>query len=144
VTLKESNSSDYVAMVCRLRQKVRERWDSTGDHGLAGLLTSVDIALEQAVNFISEVTQERDNAKNVANKCGDALARCLREIVPDHIPGDVYTAAQRALALNADTGECEHDWERVQDWGGDPSIPNGTFNIEYVRCVHCGAEGNPE
>lgn len=36
--------------------------------------------------------------------------------------------------------ECEHDWKRVVDWEGDPSIPNGTHSFTYYVCRKCGEE----
>jgi hypothetical protein len=35
--------------------------------------------------------------KEIAHELHSALLRCLREIEPRHIPGDVYQQAQRAI-----------------------------------------------
>ena len=39
-----------------------------------------------------------------APKLQDALLRCLREIEPQHIPGDVYEQAQEALVYAQESG----------------------------------------
>lgn len=36
--------------------------------------------------------------------------------------------------------ECKHEYAEVEDWEGDPSIPNGKHYLYYWRCVHCGDE----
>lgn len=38
--------------------------------------------------------------------------------------------------------ECDHDWEVVHDWEGDPGVIGGTQEICYLRCRTCGAEDN--
>jgi len=42
-------------------------------------------------------------------------------------------------------GEFEHDWKWVSDWGGDPSVVNGTFDCSGWICKTCGAtkDGDP-
>lgn len=39
-------------------------------------------------------------------------------------------------------GMFDHDWEFVSDWGGDPSVINGTFDCSFKRCRQCGEEAN--
>ncbi len=34
----------------------------------------------------------------------------------------------------------EHDWILQRDWGGDPEVVNGTFEIAFARCSVCGEE----
>ncbi len=34
--------------------------------------------------------------------------------------------------------DCEHDWHLFKDWGGDPNVVNGTFEIKAARCSICG------
>lgn len=34
--------------------------------------------------------------------------------------------------------EWDHDWKITSDWGGDPGVINGTFDICYAECIHCG------
>jgi len=36
------------------------------------------------------------------------------------------------------TPEEDHDWKEVHDWGGDPDVVHGTFNIDYLECRQCG------
>ncbi len=38
------------------------------------------------------------------------------------------------------TPDEDHDWVRVSDWYGDPSIPNGTADCSFRRCRVCGKE----
>ncbi|HFL2187550.1 TPA: hypothetical protein ACHTCR_004948 [Pseudomonas putida] len=37
-------------------------------------------------------------------------------------------------------GEVDHDWKYVSDWGGDASVPGGTFDCSYLECRVCGEE----
>lgn len=37
-------------------------------------------------------------------------------------------------------GQYDHDWQYRHDWGGDPNVPNGTFECGYWVCRACGAE----
>lgn len=41
-----------------------------------------------------------------------------------------------------DTGDgtFDHDWKVVSDWGGDSSVPGGTFDCSFLRCATCGEE----
>ena len=32
---------------------------------------------------------------------------------------------------------CNHDWQYVPDWGGNPDVPNGTFDASYFVCELC-------
>src|SRR6185436_357979 len=43
-----------------------------------------------------------------------------------------------------DRPECEHDWELVPDWYGDPNVINGTRDCSYKRCRKCGEEPDLE
>ena len=43
-----------------------------------------------------------------------------------------------------DRPECEHDWELVPDWYGDPNVINGTRDCSYKRCRKCGEEADLE
>jgi len=43
-----------------------------------------------------------------------------------------------------ESAECEHEWEAVNDWFGDPSVPNGTQSFTYMRCAQCGEERAPQ
>ena len=36
--------------------------------------------------------------------------------------------------------QCDHDWEVVHDWEGDPGVIGGTQDICYLRCRVCGTE----
>ena len=33
---------------------------------------------------------------------------------------------------------CNHYFVWLKDWGGDNSIPNGTFDCSRYECRHCG------
>lgn len=35
---------------------------------------------------------------------------------------------------------CEHDWEIVHDWDGDPEVIGGTRDFSFYRCALCGEE----
>ncbi len=35
---------------------------------------------------------------------------------------------------------CNHVWVIVPDWGGNPDVPNGTFDCSYYQCTECGEE----
>lgn len=35
---------------------------------------------------------------------------------------------------------CEHDWTYISDWGGNPDIPNGTFDCSHYECTKCGEQ----
>ncbi|QNL88923.1 hypothetical protein [Pseudomonas putida] len=37
-------------------------------------------------------------------------------------------------------GKVDHDWKYVSDWGGDASVPGGTFDCSYLKCRVCGEE----
>ena len=44
-------------------------------------------------------------------------------------------------------GEVDHDPKYVRDWGGDPSIPYGTFDCSRWECRRCDEEcegGEPD
>lgn len=38
--------------------------------------------------------------------------------------------------------ECEHRWIFIQDYEGDPSIPNGVNEFSYWECLYCGMQVN--
>jgi len=38
--------------------------------------------------------------------------------------------------------ECEAEMRWIDDWGGDPDIPNGTFDCSHWECPECGLEMN--
>lgn len=42
--------------------------------------------------------------------------------------------------------EDDHEWEFKQDMIGDPEVVNGTMNLCWRECIHCGkqAEARPE
>ncbi len=35
---------------------------------------------------------------------------------------------------------CDHDWEVISDWAGDPGVINGTYDCSFKRCTICGQE----
>lgn len=35
---------------------------------------------------------------------------------------------------------CDHDWEVIHDWEGDPGVIGGTHDFCYLRCCICGEE----
>lgn len=35
---------------------------------------------------------------------------------------------------------CQHEWEYRPDWGGNPDIPNGTFDASMYYCPLCDTE----
>ena len=39
---------------------------------------------------------------------------------------------------------CKHYFVWLKDWGGDASVPNGTFDCSRYECRHCGAEADNE
>ena len=39
---------------------------------------------------------------------------------------------------------CIHDWEELETWEGDDSIPNGKHYITYYKCSQCGEEQDEE
>ena len=39
---------------------------------------------------------------------------------------------------------CNHYFVWLSDWGGDPSIPNGTFDCSRYECRHCDEPATPE
>lgn len=39
---------------------------------------------------------------------------------------------------------CDHDWQFIKGWGGDASIPNGTFDASWYRCKKCGEDVDDE
>ena len=39
---------------------------------------------------------------------------------------------------------CDHAWERVSDWYGDPTLHNGTADCSYWRCLECDEERNEQ
>ncbi len=43
-----------------------------------------------------------------------------------------------------DIGESEldHDWEYIDDWGGDLGVIGGTFDCGYWECSDCGERDN--
>ena len=36
--------------------------------------------------------------------------------------------------------DCPHEWKFVSDWGGDPDVPNGTFDASFYYCPLCDTE----
>lgn len=39
---------------------------------------------------------------------------------------------------------CNHNWKFIKSWGGDPSIPNGTFDCSFYQCTKCDEEQDSE
>lgn len=39
---------------------------------------------------------------------------------------------------------CDHNWKFIKSWGGDESIPNGTFDCSYYVCANCHEETDSE
>lgn len=42
------------------------------------------------------------------------------------------------------TTHCTHNWKFIKSWGGDESIPNGTFDCSYYQCTKCDEEQDSE
>ena len=42
--------------------------------------------------------------------------------------------------MNSDPEHCLHEWQFRKDWGGDPSVPNGTFDASTYYCPLCDTE----
>lgn len=57
--------------------------------------------------------------------------------------GHADTEAEAKAAIDEIEG-CDHDWERIQGWGGDASVYMGTFDASFYRCKKCGDEQNDE
>jgi hypothetical protein len=36
--------------------------------------------------------------------------------------------------------DCAHTWVFVPDWGGDDTIPNGTFDASHYYCEKCDTQ----
>lgn len=36
--------------------------------------------------------------------------------------------------------DCDHEWQYRPDWGGDDTIPNGTFDASSWYCPECDTE----
>ena len=36
--------------------------------------------------------------------------------------------------------ECDHNWVWLNDWYGDPDVPNGTQDCSRWECSFCGEE----
>ena len=34
----------------------------------------------------------------------------------------------------------DHTWKFISDWEGNPDVPNGTRDVSYYVCIHCGYE----
>jgi hypothetical protein len=34
--------------------------------------------------------------------------------------------------------KCDHEWRWIDDWYGDPTIPNGTQDCSRLECTKCG------
>lgn len=65
----------------------------------------------------------------------EALVRCLREIQPHHIPGDVYTQAQAALA---ECAACQGSGEGPRVTYGRGDQDEGEMDTD---CPMCGGTG---
>ena len=39
---------------------------------------------------------------------------------------------------------CQHYFVWLKDWGGDSSVPNGTFDCSHYECRFCGEEVTAE
>ena len=37
---------------------------------------------------------------------------------------------------------CDHDWNIIEDYMGDPDAPCGQFFFRFARCSKCGAENH--
>ena len=38
------------------------------------------------------------------------------------------------------TEECEHDWQYIKDWYGNPDVPNGIQDCSHFYCALCDTE----
>jgi len=36
--------------------------------------------------------------------------------------------------------KCDHKWEFIRDWYGDPNVVNGTADCSHWRCKTCGEQ----
>ena len=58
---------------------------------------------------------------------------------------DPLSPADALLDLKDEAEEaplCDHVWERVSDWYGDPALYNGTADCSYWRCLECDEESD--
>src|ERR1017187_6267947 len=39
---------------------------------------------------------------------------------------------------------CDHRWNFVKDWYGDPNVINGTADCSFWRCRKCGEESSTQ
>jgi hypothetical protein len=45
------------------------------------------------------------------------------------------------VAYDPDQAEtCDHKWEFIRDWYGDPNVINGTADCSFWRCSRCDEE----
>jgi len=70
--------------------------------------------------------------KWICNPCYFAL------IEPNGNYSPKYSQVYRNMQLPEE--ECDHDWQVIEDWEGDPSIPNGTRDCSFLRCRTCDEE----
>ena len=35
---------------------------------------------------------------------------------------------------------CDHVWKWISDWGGDSTVPGGTFDCSHWQCAKCGSD----
>ena len=48
--------------------------------------------------------------------------------------------SRQGIVRPTNTEPCDHDWEWISDWYGDPGVVNGTADCSHYRCTVCGEE----
>ncbi len=72
----------------------------------------------------------------------------VAEQLADEIDAAPCSACGRAVNLedecfdeaHCDECRCDHTWEFVRDWMGDPNVINGTADCSFWRCTKCETE----
>lgn len=83
----------------------------------------------------------RDTLMDIARSgAGHSKAETLR-----HYQG---VLEEVRAATEAPEPECDHEWEWISDWYGDPNVINGTADCSGWECKKCGStdceDGPPE
>lgn len=82
--------------------------------------------------------QEDDEYGSYETDCGQAFV--LNEGTPEENGFKHCCYCSKLLVGHPFQEECNHQWQFIRDWGGNPDIPNGTFDASKYYCPECDTE----
>jgi len=74
-----------------------------------------------------------------ADWCSEARSHEWEELAISPRTWECAACGDQTTTLPASLG-CDHVWTWIADWGGDSTVPGGTFDASRWQCAKCGSD----